>query len=310
MAALLIGGPQPGDTSTLAITPSATDPAIKAFDSPHLVYVNKQAKKRHELLVFLPGTNGKPGGTSLFCKTAADQGYDVIALAYPTDIPATIVRQDRDPKAFENFRTEIIEGRDLSASIQVSRTDSIENRLRKALLYLEKTDPDGEWGQYLTTNDLAWSKIAVSGHSQGGGHACLIGVRHKVARIIMTGAPKDFDRSKNAPAAWYRTPATPISAFFAFNHVLDRQGCDNNELQLNFHALGLDQLGAPARVDMLKIPFGHSRILETNFYGSPSESALAHSTVISDRITPKDAQGEPTFKPVWTYMLTEPVKMN
>lgn len=296
------------DSSPYAVRPSDTDPAIKAFNDPHLVYFNKQPKKRNELLIFLPGTNGKPGGTNLFCQTAADLGYHVLALAYPTDVPATKVRFDPSPDAFEKFRSEIIEGRDVSSAIEVSRVNSIENRLIKAIRFLDRTRPDDGWGQYLLKNgEPAWPKIAVSGHSQGGGHAGLIATKHRVARAVMTGAPKDFDRAKDKPAAWYGKSATHISGFFAFNHELDRQGCDYSEQLQIFRAMNLYKLGDPASVDKLKPPFNRTRMLFTNFEGSPTESPLAHSTVMGDRITPKDKNGEPVFKPVWIYMLTEPV---
>ena len=76
---------------------------------------------------------------------------------------------------------------------------------------------------------------------------------------------------------------------------------------MNLKALGVDKLGGPAMVDKEKPPFKHSRMLFTNFEGSPQESVQAHSTVIGDRITPKDKSGEPLFRAVWKYMLTEPV---
>jgi pimeloyl-ACP methyl ester carboxylesterase len=291
-----------GIAAPTPIRPSATDPAIKTFDDPHLVYSNPEAKPRNELLIFIPGTNGKPGGTNLFCQTAADLGYHVLALAYPSDIPATIVRNEQDPNAFENFRTEIIEGRDLSTFVSVDRTNCIENRLIKLLQYLSKNEPDRGWDQYLTLEgEINWQRIAVSGHSQGGGHAALIATKHLVARAVMTGAPKDFDRVRNRPAAWYRKPATPISRFFAFNHELDRQGCDFEELLRIFKAMGM---GEAVNIDKFAAPYRNAHALTTNFEGSPTESARAHSTVIGDAIGPKNKDGTPVFKPVWIYMLT------
>ena len=66
----------------------------------------------------------------------------------------------------------------------------------------------------------------MAGQSQGGGHAALLGIKHPVARVICFGAPKDFSLALTAPAAWLRLDsATPKSAFFAFNHDQDRQGC-------------------------------------------------------------------------------------
>lgn len=294
-------------SSPYKVQPSLTDKAIKEFDDPHLVYFNKSVKPRNELLIFLPGTNGKPGGTNLFCQTAADLGYHTVAIAYPTDIPAARVRDEKDPDAFEKFRLEIIEGRDLSTFVSVNRTNSIENRLIRLLEHLGKADSGGNWGQFLSNGKINWSKIAVSGHSQGGGHAGLIAVKHRVARAVMTGAPKDFDRSRNAPAAWYKKPATPVSGFFTLNHELDRQGC-NYEQQLEIcKAMGLMKLGGPVSVDKEKAPYKKSRVLVTNFDGSPKESVQAHSSVIGDRITPKDKDGKPVFRAVWEYMLTAPV---
>ena len=124
----------------------------------------------------------------------------------------------------------------------------------------------------------------------------------------MTGAPKDYDRVRNAPAAWYVTPKTPISGFFTFNHELDKQGCDFKEQLEICRAMGLDKLGEPVSVDNEKSPFKGSRILTTNFEGSPTESVKAHGTVIGDGISPKDKDGKPIFKAVWEYMMTAPVR--
>lgn len=305
LAALMISADK---VSPYPIKPSATDSAITEFDDPHLVYFRKEAKPRNQLLIFLPGTNGKPGNTDLFCQTAADLGYHTLAIAYPTSIAATIARNDRDPDAFEKFRLEIIEGRDLSPYVSVDRTNSIENRLIRLLQHLAKDEPEGKWEQFLADGKLNWPKIAVTGGSQGGGHAGLIAVKHRVARAIMLGAPKDYDRARNAPAAWYKTPATPIAGFFAFNHELDKQGCDYGEQIEILRAMGLGKLGGPVSVDKVKRPFGNSRMLFTNFEGSPTESVRAHASVIGDGIVPKDKDGKPVFRPVWEYMMTADVK--
>lgn len=303
---------EPTRTSPYPVKPSVTEAAITAFNDPHLVYFNRDVKPRNELLVFLPGTNGKPGGTNLFCQTAADLGYHTLSLSYPTDTAAAAVRNSKDPQAFEKFRLEIIEGRDLSPRVSVNRANSIENRLIKLLQHLDKSDPKGGWGQYLTTSatapgELNWSKIAMSGHSQGGGHAALIATKHRVARAILTGAPKDFGRVLNKPAAWYGNPATPVSGFFTFNHELDRQGCDFAEQLLICTAMGLDKYGSAVSVDKVPSPFHGSRILTTNFAGSPTDSVRAHSSVIGDRGCPKDKDGKPIFRPVWEWMMTAPV---
>ena len=311
------------EVTSFPVLPSATDPAIKTFDYAHWIYVNRDilvehkaglAPDRHELYLFLPGTHekGKPRGAGsqgpgAFCSLAADLGYHVISLTYPDDIPASICRNDRDPKAFEDFRLAIIQGGH-SKHISISRTESVENRLAKLLLHLQAIRPKEAWGQFLNADDsVKWERLAVGGQSQGGGHAVLIGIKHRVARVICTGAPKDYDQRLDRPAAFYgETSATPKNCFFAFNHRQDwAGGTSPPQLLQNLQALELDAYGSPADVDAEVSPYHHSRILITGYpvvtlSGPQSEGSLtAHFSMLS----PQNAE---RWKPVWTYLLTEP----
>jgi hypothetical protein len=308
------------DVTTFSILPSVTDPAIQTFDNPHWIYLNRNivvehkanlAQDRHELYVFIPGTHekGKPRvskGPFAFCDFAADLGYHVVVLAYPDEIPASVCRNDPNTKTFEDFRTAIIQG-GRSKHIDVERSDSIENRLVKLLQHLQKLRPKENWGQFLHDDGTAkWESIAVGGQSQGGGHAALIAIKHRVARVICTGAPKDFNQKANKPAAFYRDiSATPKGRYFAFNHFQDYTGDTSPEQLLkNLHALELDAFGPPANVDTEDFPYHHARILMTaypvvNVTGAQSEGSLtAHFSMLN----PKNAD---RWKQVWTYLLTE-----
>ena len=280
------------DVTTVSILPSATDPAIKTFDNPHWIYVNRDivvehkadlAQDRHELYLFINGTHeqGTPRGSKgpiAFCDLAADLGYHVVVLAYPNDIPASVCRNDNNPKAFEEFRMTIIRG-GRSKHISVEQSDSIENRLVKLLQHLEKIWPRENWGQFLNEDGtIKWESIAVGGQSQGGGHAALIAIKHRVARVICTGSPKDYNQKRNVPAAFYREEsAIPKGCFFAFNHRQDYTGGTSPEQLLkNLKALELDAFGPPADVDTESFPYHHARILMTaypvvNVTGSQSE---------------------------------------
>ncbi len=287
------------------IAPSDTDPAIRTFLSPHSVFLDPSAHSRGQLLVFLPGTNGKTSNTDAFCSTAAEIGYAVINLMYPDDISATVVRNDKDPNAFLNFRLEVIEGRSLSEAVDVDRPNSIENRLIKALQYLDKTKPSEHWGHFLTPEGQPlWPDIAVSGLSQGAGHAALLAVRHRLARAVLFGGPKDYDRNTNRPAAWYTAPATPLDLIFTFNHEQDHQGCDFKEQLEICKVWGLEKFGSAVSVDTTRSPFNNSHILTTNYPGTTVTSVKAHTSVVGDVSTPKMADGSRLFKPVWLYMLT------
>jgi hypothetical protein len=307
------------NVTTVRIFPSATDPAIKTFDLPHSMYVNREiivdhkeglTQDRHELLLWITGTHmlgtTNVTGAGAFCMLAADLGYHVIALMYPNDKAAATVRNVKDPDAFEEFRLAIIKGGQ-TPYIAVEQCDSIENRLVKLLLHLKSIRPREHWEQFLDDDgSIKWETIAVAGQSQGGGHAALIGIKHKVARVICTGSPKDYNQARRAPAAWYRqTSATPKERFFTFNHQQDSMGFTTPKQWMeNLQALGLDAFGPPVVVDAETAPYRHTRILLTSFPSvnvtSPeSEASLAaHVSVIANKNAERWAQ-------VWTYMLTE-----
>jgi hypothetical protein len=292
----------------VGIKPSETDPRISTFNTPHWICVNEAVllgkseagiKDRHELLLFLPGTSGHGRGPKEFLETAANLGYHVITLMYPDDVPAASFRNDRNKDAFEAFRMAIIRG-GRTPYITVDLTDSIENRLAKLLLCLESERPRENWGQFLQGEGIAWEHIAMAGQSQGGGHAALIAIKHRVARVLMFGAPKDYSIAYDEPAAWYaEIPATPLRRFFAINHMQDRQGCDFRQQLKNLAALKMDRFGAPVDVDNEGPPYRHSRILITNYPGTPVDSKTAHGTAIGNR-------HKAVFLPVWNYLLTEP----
>jgi hypothetical protein len=307
-----------GVTHTL-IKPSAVNPDVDPkFDEPHWVYVQrdivvqhdpKLPADRHQLLLFLPGTQApnakelEPGQVRVyashhFCLKAASLGYHVISLWCPNSISASSCNKDPDPEAFEKFRLSIIQG-GTSPFISVSRTDSIENRLVDLLGVLAKRFPQENWSAYRNEDGSPkWEKIAVAGQSQGGGHAALIGIHHKVARVLCFGAPRDYSVALQKPAAWYLKPAaTPASAYYAFNHNQDRQGCSPAAQIENLKALKLDQFGPPTSVDDTAAPYGSTHILMTNYPGTKVDSLTAHATMLS----PKNKE---RFGDVWKYMLT------
>jgi hypothetical protein len=307
-----------GVTHTL-FKPSALNPeADPTFDEPHWVYVQRDIvvrhaprlpADRHELLLFIPGTlppglkEPEPGKVRVyashgFCLMAASLGYHVISLSYPNSISASSCNKEPDPEAFEKFRLSIIQG-GTAPHISVSRTNSIENRLIELLATLAKRFPQEDWGAYRNEDGSPkWEKIALAGQSQGGGHAALIGIHHKVPRVICFGAPKDYSVALQKPAAWYLKPAaTSKSAYFAFNHEQDRQGCTPTQQIANLRELKLDQFGPPTSVDSTPLPYGGSHILMTNYPGTKVDSQTAHGTMLSTK-------NKERFGEVWKYMLT------
>ena len=313
---MLHGGPAPNrHTRELMpdeeVRPSATDPNIQTFDYPHAVYFPAQNRLRNQLLLFIPGTQphdkkGDPEKPSAirFCKNAAVSGYHVVYLMYPNDVAAAEACRDKpDPDAFSLFRWALIEGGS-NAYISVPRSESIENRATKLMLYLQHEHPNQNWGQFVVNGQVAWEKVAVAGKSQGGGHAAIIATRYLVARVLCFGAPKDYSRYSHAPAKWYESSVTPMSRYFAFNNYQDNQGCSPDQQLENIKKLGIDKVGGIADVDKEPRPFHHAHVLFTNWPGTPTDSLTAHVSMIGTKAM--TAAGTPLFRPVWLYMLNAP----
>jgi pimeloyl-ACP methyl ester carboxylesterase len=294
------------EVATVRVVPRETDPAIGTeFNLPHTAYVDRaivvehaaqRPADRHELFVFLPGTHGSGRGGAPLCDTAAELGYHAISLTYPTGVAAAeVCRNHEDAHAFELFRTALIEGGSWQQMV-VPPADSIESRLRQLLVFLKTRRADEDWGQFLNDDgSLRWERIAIGGHSQGGGHAALIAIKHRVARVVCTGAPKDYSRVLRHPAAWYRhDSATPKDRFFMLNHREDRQGCSYSELLDNAASLKIP--GKPVDVSKQPSPYQHSHNLITT-YPETNDSGQAHTSVVARKYAER-------FRVVWVYMLT------
>jgi len=286
------------------VRPGETDPAIQSFLQPHRIFLDAAATPRGELLLFLPGTGATTGDQEEFGRTAAGLGYHVVYLMYPNDVPAAVCQDDEDEKCFENFRREIIGGGDLDPRVTVDRANSIENRFVQLVRWLAANHANEGWQKFLRDGGVDWSRVVIAGHSQGGGHAQLMAKDHAVARVVVLGSPKDYDRRRGRPAAWYGGGATPAKRIFAFVHQQDTQAISFAEQMENLRASGLTVV---ADVDRLSPPYDHAHVLTTNQPGTPVNSGLAHLGLVFDFTLPRGSGGELLYRPVWTYMLTAPL---
>lgn len=300
IAALLGAGTQAGEDKVIArnVLPSLTDSRIDTFSSEeweHWVYINSSAPQRNQLLVFIPGTGGRGHGAKAFCHLAANEGFHVVSLAYPSLLSVSKFHESSDPDAFLKARENIIYGKPYK-ELQTNEANSILNRLTSLVRYLAKQFPDENWQQYLSEKEAVdWSKLVLAGQSQGGGHAGLLGMQHEVARVLMFGAPKDFNVHFDKPAKWLSAPSkTPLNRFFSFVHSSDEHhGCSYPQQLENYRALKLMPKYAVINVDDVAAPFDHSRLLT-----SKRTEESPHTSVIDDR----------AFGSVWKYMLNEPVE--
>jgi hypothetical protein len=293
------GTPPPaGGLIEHVVAAAATDVNINTWLDDHYAYRDTRTTARGRLLVYLPGSYGKPVNSLRFLKEIAAAGDHVIGLRYPNTWEVIdLCASATDLACFENVRLEIIDGTDRSSLVSVSAANSIVNRLTKLLLYLDSAYPTEGWGQFLAAGQPNWPLIAMSGHSQGAGHAAVLGKYYGLDRVLMFAAPGDSNSNGIAP--WQnRAHVTPTAGYFGFNHLRDAWPIKLAVWTL----LGLGDFGATATVDGQAAPYGGSHMLNTDALPATGSYNDAHGAVVTDDNTPLLPDGTPVYAPVWRYM--------
>lgn len=203
------------------VKPSALDPEVKRFDEPHVILSPKGASAETPLVIFLPGTYGRPQNVVDLLRTVEEQGYRVIGLEYD-DEPAVMQVCPRvpDPQCAAKFRRMRIDGSGPGApGVANPRAESIEARLVALLRALARVNPGQGWDAYLDGDEPRWDRIVVSGLSQGAGMAAYIAKMHRVRRVVLFSSPWDFTLPGRKLAPWIGEPgATPPPRWYAEYH--------------------------------------------------------------------------------------------
>ena len=288
------------DATLLKILPQLTDREIDDWLEPHYVATSKNPFRRQQLLLFLSGSYGKPGRQLLLMKEAIELGYHAINLCYPNSwTVAELCQGCEDKNCHEKVRLEIIKGHKYSDKINISRPNSLENRLVKLLQYLDQQHPEESWQQYYHHNSPCWESIAVAGHSQGGGHAAMIAKENLVSRVIMFGSPADYNPILQSLAPWLEeNHATPVQRYYSFAHLQDPGYAKFEEA---WRCLGMSDYGSVVNVGHQPSPYNYSHCLVTQ--ASPARPRKYHGCVVSDLQTPRLLDGTPRFREVWQYLL-------
>lgn len=283
--------PTNGENVTVTVQPIQTDANYLSTENSHYVVRNT---KTHldKLLLFIGGSFSNPVDYKFISAHGATIGLDVINLSYPNNVATASLGTSSDKFIFDNYREELCFGTQVSDVVSVDVLNSITTRTVKLLQYLSKTYPDQNWGQYLTTtNTLQWSKIIVSGHSQGSGHACYLGKKNLVDRVVMFAGPNDYSTFFSAAANWLTLSGqTPLTKHFSLLHTQDEIVPFNNQV-VNLRGLGLLTAGQnPTLVDNLTTPYSNARSLSLNI------------PAISNHTAP--IGGNVKLPDIWTYMFT------
>jgi hypothetical protein len=298
------------------VTGAGITAAPAAGEAPHLaVNPSPSVAPRGRLLVFVPGTQGRPSQYSYILRAGASRGFHAVGVNYPNQVAmGSLCQISTDPDCYWSARSVVVfgGGTPVAGQSPVTPADSIVNRLNRLLVWLHANQPGEGWGQYLL-GDLTvdWRKVVLAGHSQGGGHVGVLAKSVELARAVYFSSPEDWNALTDQPARWTanRPNVTPGDRQFGF-------GSDADTLVPNAHAfahwdgLGLAKpLAGPVSVDTAAAPYSGSRQLRTGVPYNPTSSAPTvslrnHGITVVDVSTPVDGNGRPLFdvNGVWQYL--------
>jgi hypothetical protein len=194
-------------TACLVVTPAQTGAAATGENATVPSYVlAPTGTRRDQLVVFFNASESHPGNqiadpAESFYTAATSQGYSVIALSYSSaQIIGAICATDA---CYGPTRETILRGAfQTGASPKVQTLTADEGavpRLVLLLRWLDANDSSHGWSAFLepasaskpAAEQVVWSKVVTVGHSQGGGHAAMMGKIFPISRVIQLSSTCD-----------------------------------------------------------------------------------------------------------------------
>jgi len=238
-------------------------------------YLDTRVAPKGKLVIYLHGADDFANcGNGALGTLVASYGFHWFAPCYMATYGVENCGND-----IEGCRLEALEGTDHHSFVNISRSDSIEQRIILGLKHLEELNPGGDWQYFLDGDAPRWSDIVITGHSHGASSAGVVGMHRKVFRVVMLAGPNDPGQ------AWLtQAPMTARDRFYGFSHTGDSQ--HSNHLAA-WQSMGLP--GSPIKVDGAQPPYGSSHRLE-----SSASVSDAHQSVGSGNIS--------GFLDAWRYL--------
>lgn len=287
-------------TNVYYIAPKTTDANITTHLSNHYASVQSGAVLRNVLYVWLPGSYRNPTNSKATTQNAASIGFHSIGLMYPnTAMGNSTCRGTGDITCHSRFRREVIDGIDRHPSVSVNAANSVLNRLTKLLVYLHKTYPTQGWGQYLLNGKPNWSKIILSGHSQGEATAGVMGKYYAVKKVIMISM---MDYLTNGKIPDWVANQTNKEKYYALLNTKDEL-VPYASFIAGWKAMGVSAYGNSIDVDYTSPPYGNTHSLITTIIPSTTMVDKFHNSTGVDSYIPKNATGTYIYDKAWEYLM-------
>jgi hypothetical protein len=286
--------------TTHEVVPSTADAAASGPNEPDVAVVGGHVSWNGRLVVFLPGSGGRPSCCALFLDEAAALGFHALGLTYNNTVAVGTRCQD-DLACYGTVRQNVFDGTGPSAVSDLSPADGVEARLEATLTYLARRYPAEGWGRFVTGGLPNYALIVLAGHSQGGGEAAFIATQRRVTGVVTLSSPPDTNSAHQA-APWVAAVpegATPLARFFGFVHTRDPFG---PRILADWAAMGLGTLGNLTPVDSVATPYGGSHELISSL-ALPDVVLAAHDSTAVANAQPRCAGGSSAYVRVWAYLL-------
>jgi hypothetical protein len=204
-----------------------------AWEAPSIAYEpdDKSTAEAQYLVLHMPGTSSPTVNQTDYTNTVADEGFYVLSLVY-SSYPFAVDNSDAycmsSPETSSDCNTNLHECVVLGCSTNplwpVPPDESIQSLATKNLQSLG-------WNQFLSSkgdNDsmIDWSKVIVTGHSQGGSHAAYMSTQLPVARAVLLSGPQEV-----VNATWMHSSAYDVVRRAMFS---EHEWCSPDPYEYNY----------------------------------------------------------------------------
>lgn len=301
--------------SVYRVQPAETGPGVSAeLQEANYHYValpGPDQQLRPHLVLYMGGSLGNPERAGEISDFLAGMGFPVLNIRYPNDFVVGISCLAR-VNCYENLRGEVVFGAGVAyvagareyqePTVLVNARNSVVGRVLALLDYLAYESPHSGnpdpslWRRYIRSDPGSpysgvntgpgypdWSSIILAGHSQGGGHAAMLGMNlaspEAAQAVVMLSSPNDFDNSNDQSASWLnRGSSTPTSAFWGLRHSDDNRL--GGHVAQNWEVLGGAGFGGVG---------GHPVLGEIDIGDGSGAPAGAHRLVLTAEVADGDS---------------------